>query len=250
VDKHFDKEIWELFETKPNAPFKENLKKILEKRGLDGDSLFHDFATSAALSGKNANAVSRARWIHEDQPRWAPATAKRSTFIDGSESQGKFTPNIPLYSLDFYLDGTPDLDEYKGKATALVFNGEKIGIREIKNTASVDSIIKDAFFADSIMWVFSSFDNPKRIPEIVMDSTLRAFPMPWRGNGSLCFTPLPESKKFIEIRNARGDLVLREPYEKTTHCINADNVKSSMKPGVYRFRAGANGKTEKFIVTY
>ena len=83
-----------------------------------------------------------------------------------------------------------------------------------------------------------------------MDSTLRAFPMPWRGNGSLCFTPLPESKKFIEIRNARGDLVLREPYEKTTHCINEDNVKSSMKPGVYRFRAGSSGKTEKFIVTY
>lgn len=250
VDKHFDKEIWELFETKPNAPFKENLKKILEKRGLDGDSLFHDFATAAALSGKNANAVSNAHWIHEDQPRWAPATAKRSTFIDGSEGQDKFTPGIPLYSLDFYLGGTPDLDEYKGKATALVFNGEKIGIREIKNTASVDSIIKDAFFADSIMWVFSSFDDPKRIPEMVKDSTLRAFPMPWRGNGSLCFTPLPESKKFIEIRNARGDLVLREPYERTTHCIDADNVKSSMKPGVYRFRAGSRGKTEKFIVTY
>ena len=74
--------------------------------------------------------------------------------------------------------------------------------------------------------------------------------MPWRGKGSLCFTPLPENKKFIEIRNSRGDLVLREPYERTTHCIDGDYVKSKMKPGVYRFRAGSSGKAQKFLVVY
>ena len=250
VDKHFDKEIWELFETAPNTAFKEHLKKILDKRKLEGDSLFHDFATSIALSGKNAKSVSKSHWIYDDQPEWNTASATNADAIKDSTDHNRFVPDAPIYAFNFYLGGTPNIDNYKGKASALVFNGDKIDIRGISNTSALDSILKDSFFADSILWVFSSFDDPRLIPEIVKDSTLRAYPMPWRGNGSLCFTPLPESKKFIEIRNARGDLVLREPYERTTHCIDADKVKDSMKPGVYRFRAGSRGKTQKFLVVY
>ena len=66
----------------------------------------------------------------------------------------------------------------------------------------------------------------------------------------LCFTPLPDTKKFIEIRTSRGELVMREPYTKTTHCISEERIKEKMKPGVYRFRAGASGKLEKFLVVY
>ena len=83
-----------------------------------------------------------------------------------------------------------------------------------------------------------------------MQDTLRAYPIPWRGTSNLCFTPLPESRKFIEIRNGRGDLVLREPYTKTTHCIDADRVRTKMAPGVYRFRAGSSGKMQKFLIVY
>lgn len=100
------------------------------------------------------------------------------------------------------------------------------------------------------MWVFSRFDNPKIIPEIVQDSTLRAYPQPWHGKGQLCFTPLPESKEFIEIRSGRGELIMREKYVRTTHCIDENSIKEKMKPGVYRFRAGSSGKTQKFLVIY
>jgi hypothetical protein len=250
VDKHFDKEIWELFEKNPDKPFKEFLKKILSQREIDGDSLFHDFVTAASLSGKKANAVSKSYWVHDDQPEWNSASTNSSKILTGNADQARFVPEVPVYAYHFYMNGVPNIDQFKGKASALVFNGDRIDIREITSTASLDSIEKDNFFADSIMWVFSSFDDPKRIPEIVKDSTLRAYPVPWRGQGPLCFTPLPESKKFIEIRNARGDLELREPYAKTTHCLSADKVMSKMKPGVYRFRAGSSGKTQKFLVVY
>ena len=66
------------------------------------------------------------------------------------------------------------------------------------------------------MWVFSRFATSKHIPEVLKDSTLRAYPVPWRGSGPLCFTPLPDTKNFIEIRSGRGELIMREQYTKTT----------------------------------
>ena len=248
VDKHFDKEIWEAFEKKPGQTFEENLKKMLDKRSFAIDSVYHDFVTRLALSGKNANTIDKKFWVWEDQPLWDAPSLKK---IDDSPSGGtNFEPDTTLYAFSFYSGGTPVIDNYKGRAAALVFKGDKTEIRQVANTSSLDSIKTDAFFADSIVWVFSRFDSPKIIPEIIQDSTLRAYPQPWRGTGQLCFTPLPENKKFIEIRSGRGELVMREKYTHTTHCIDGDEVKSKMKPGVYRFRAGSSGKTEKFLIIY
>ena len=244
VDKSFDREIWEAYEKKPGMTFEVNLKNMLDKRGLAVDSVFQDFATRLALSGKNAYTVDKKLWVWEDQPLWqAPKTKK---FDEGT----KFEPDTALYAFSFYSGGAPVIDNYKGRAAALVFKGDETKIRQIANTGSLDSISTDAFFADSIMWVFSRFDNPKIIPEIVQDSTLRAYPQPWHGKGQLCFTPLPESKEFIEIRSGRGELIMREKYVRTTHCISEDRIKEKMKPGVYRFRAGSSGKTQKFLIIY
>lgn len=255
VDEHFDKEIWETFEKKNDISFENNLKKMLEKRGLAADSVYHDFVTRLALSGEKTSTVDKDLWIWEDQPLWDPPKPKtmelyRYVHRIYDESVDTFEPDTSLYAFSFHLGGTPVIENYRGRASALIFKGDKTEIRPIANTSSLDSINKDSFYADSIMWVFSRFDNPRIIPELVKDSTLRAFPLPWRGSGPLCFTPLPESKKFIEIRNGRGDLVMREKYNKTTHCIEESLIREKMKPGVYRFRAGSSGKTQKFLVVY
>ena len=244
VDKHFDKEIWELFEKNPHASLSDLLKTVLDKHNVALDSLYQSFVTALALSGENASMIDSSVWVHNDQPKWPTVRP------DSIKQNGTFTPDTTNYAFNYYKGGTPAIEDYKGNASAIVFRDKAAILWNISNTASFDTIATKAFFADSIFWVFSRFGETKYIPQTIKDSTLRAYPVPWRGQDQLCFTPLPESKKFIEIRNARGDLVLREPYEKTTHCIDADKVKSKMKPGVYRFRAGSSGKAQKFIVTY
>lgn len=255
IDKHFDKEIWENFKKKPDTSFESNLIKLLEKRGLTADSVFHDFVTRLALSGEKTKTVDKKLWIWDDQPSWdtpKPKTMELYRYVNRiyDERVETFEPDTSLYAFSFYSGGTPALENYKGRAAALLFKGDKTEIRQITNTCSLDSVNTDAFYADSIMWVFSRFDSPKIIPELVKDSTLRAYPVPWRGSGQLCFTPLPETKKFLEIRNGRGELVLREQYHKTTHCIEESRVREKMRPGVYRFRAGSSGKTQKFLIIY
>ena len=255
IDKHFDKEIWENFKKKPDTSFESNLIKLLEKRGLTADSVFHDFVTRLALSGEKTKTVDKKLWIWDDQPSWdtpKPKTMELYRYVNRiyDERIETFEPDTSLYAFSFYSGGTPALENYKGRAAALLFKGDKTEIRQITNTSSLDSVNTDAFYADSIMWVFSRFDSPRIIPELVKDSTLRAYPVPWRGSGQLCFTPLPETKKFLEIRNGRGELVLREQYHKTTHCIEESRVREKMRPGVYRFRAGSSGKTQKFLIIY
>jgi len=255
VDKHFDKEIWELFEKKPDTPFQIHLKTILDKRNIPIDSLYNDFTTILALSGENVNAIDSSRWVSDDQALWPPAHpmtieqyARYNQHIE--VKQGHFIPDTLNYAYNYYQGGTPIINDYKGNASAILFKGKDISIRIIASTATLDSIETESFYADSIIWVFSRFDNMKYIPETIKDSTLRAYPMPWRGNGNLCFTPLPENREFLEIRTGRGELVMREPYEKTTHCIDGDRIKEKMKPGIYRFRAGSSGKLHKFLVIY
>ena len=262
VDKHFDRDIWERFAKTPDLSFEENLEKLLKAKNLSADSVFHDFATRLAFSGERSKDVDKKFWVWDDQPKWGTPRirsglnyntySKEDDFYAGKDRSNinRFEPGTTQYMFRYYKDGEPDLENYKGRASVLLFKGNTTEICRIANTATIDSINRLTFTADSILWVFSSFSNPKPIPEIVKDSTLRAFPVPWRGSGMLCFTPLPDTKKFIEIRTSRGELVMREPYTKTTHCISEERVKEKMKPGVYRFRAGASGKLEKFLVVY
>lgn len=255
IDKHFDREIWELFSKEQNTPFKEHLKTVLDKQNLTTDSIYHDFATKLAISGPKAKTVDKKFLITDDQIIWPsprPMTMEQYTRLNQklAIAENSFIPDTTNYAFNFYLNGTPIINDYRGHASAIMFIGDRTSIREITNTQVIDTINTEAFFADSIIWVFSRFDNQKFIPEIITDSTLRAYPMPWRGQGPLCFTPLPENKKFIEIRNGRGELVLREPYTRVTHCIEGDKVKEKMKPGMYRFRTGSSGKTQKFLIIY
>jgi hypothetical protein len=99
------------------------------------------------------------------------------------------------------------------------------------------------------LWIFSRFGKSESIPITNNTAAPHAFPVPWR-EGSLCFAPLPRDKKFIEIRNRRGDLVSQEKYDGTSFCLQEDQVKSMMAPGIYRFRVGNKGKTTSFMVIY
>lgn len=245
IDKDVDKFIWESFEKSPNASFREQFEKFTKKKGLSTDSIFHDFATRLAFSGKRSSYVDSTQWITDDEKNW-PEFKYLS-----KEKSDLLTPNLEDFSYQYYAYGKPDFEGFSGKATLAAFNGNQAKIYPIKSSNEADSlyIALDAEPAvDSIIWMFSRFGK-YQLPTLVKDPTLRVYPTPWR-SGNLCFTPLPQSKNFIEIRTRRGDLVTREKYDRTTHCIDENRVKKLMVPGVYRFRAGNSGKTQDFIVIY
>ena len=239
-DKRFDKSIWEGFSKSPSKDFRTQLQQVISAKKQSPDSVFHGFATKIAFSGKRASTTDSSSWISRDQSIWpeAPYTQAKNE-----------SPDIPQFSYIFYSGIDIDLNNFYGKASVSFYKNGKATIFPITNTLSIDSVKVKAFQYDSLTWILSRFGESEHIPEVVKDSTLRAFPTPWR-HGNLCFTPLPLSKEFIEIRNARGDLVMREKYTHTTHCIDEASVMDKMKPGVYRFRAGASGKTEKFLIVY
>ena len=236
----FDKKIWEGFEKKPSKTFTAQLSDVITAQKASPDSIFHDFAERLSLAGARSAFADTSRWIGADESLWP----------DISVFPAKSTkPELDNFAYKFYNEADLDLSDFIGKASVAQYKNGKATFYPIATTASLDSIRVKANQYDSTLWILSRFEQTQHIPEVVKDSTLRAFPTPWR-KGNLCFTPLPLSKKFIEIRNARGDLVMREKYTHTTHCIDEATVMDKMKPGVYRFRAGASGKTEKFLIVY
>jgi hypothetical protein len=87
---------------------------------------------------------------------------------------------------------------------------------------------------------------------VIANDTLpmRSYPNPWRGETPLCFAGLPETKKFIEIRTRVGKLVKRYEYSASHFCIDSDEVKSHLSPGLYYFRAGSRHTMKPFLVIY
>ncbi len=241
VDPSFDKSLWEAFSKKPDKTFRQQLSQLLEARKDSPQDRFHDFAEKLALSGSRANAVDSSLWISKDQPRWDNAP-----YQTVSE---KFLPDSTIFAYNYYVGGFPDVSNYSGKSSAILFKKGHAYFRPVSSLSSIDSIRIDSFQADSLVWVFSRTENPSPLPNSSTPKSLRAYPTPWR-HGSLCFSPLPTSKEFIEIRNRRGDLVLREKYDSETLCLEEGFIKSKMVPGVYRYRAGSSGKTKDIIIIY
>ena len=244
VDKGFDKSIWESFSSEPSKPFQHHLAKYTKKHKLSADSLFHSFAVKLSFTGSRAPLVDSNFWINNDQPRWPE--------FKTVEQAGDFEPySLNELSYRFYSNGKPDLSKFTGKSSAVSISDNRYSLRFLPNTNSVDSVYIESTSssADSIIWILSRFTEVDPIPTVFKDSTLRAFPTPWR-HGHLCFTPLPQDKEYIEIRNRRGNLVEKIKYDNYTLCLDESKVKSLMVPGVYRFRAGNSGKLKDFIVIY
>jgi len=241
VDASFDKSIWEEFSKKPERTFRQQLTHVFEAHKESPQEKFQDFAEKLALSGNRANTVDSSQWISVDQPNWSVAPYHYET--DG------FLPDSSIFAYNFYVSGTPDVSNYSGKASAILFKDGHASFRPISNKASMDSLRVESFNVDSLIWVFSRFENPSPLPDNSTQKSLRAYPTPWR-HGALCFSPLPLDKEFIEIRNRRGDLLFREKYNESTHCLEESFIKSKMVPGVYRYRAGSSGKTKDLIIIY
>ena len=125
----------------------------------------------------------------------------------------------------------------------------KASIYKIENNNTLNSMAPVLSSSDSSVWIFSRFGESESIPIVHNDTPPHAYPVPWK-EGPLCFAPLPLGKKFIEIRTRRGDLISQEKYEGTSFCLQENQVKSMMAPGLYRFRVGNKGRTTSFIVIY
>ncbi len=244
IDKKTDKFIWENFAKYPDQPFEKQLHDFTVKKKISADSLFHDFATRLAFAGKKSSFVDSSYWITSDQKTWPDFK-----FIN-NEKDEYFDPSIEKFSYKFYTRGEPNLENFKGMVSAVLFSEQDASIYRLKNINEANSIlmIKDSGIG-SVAWVFSRFTTNSAIPAQITDSKIHAYPTPWR-QGRLCFTPLPPNKKYMEIRNRRGDLIVREPYEGHTHCMEEEKVRSLMLPGVYQFRAGNTGKAKPFLIVY
>lgn len=241
LQKDFDHNIWENFKKNPDKTFDMQLQKYLSSLKKDADSTFHDFVTKLTFSGDRSSAIPSKEWVDDHEPLWASINMEESD---------RFAADLPTFSFKYYLGGYPDISDFKGKASAAVFRKGKADIVPIQSTNEADYVYSSNKGADSIIWIFSRFAEDDYIKTIPTNPTLRAYPSPWRGSGPLCFTPLPRDKKFIEIRNRRGALVMHVDYQGVTHCINEDELRGKMAPGVYWFRVGNSGKQEKFLIAY
>jgi hypothetical protein len=154
--------------------------------------------------------------------------------------------NIPQnYASPYVVDFT----NFTGKASVAIYKDGKASIYKIENNNTLNSMAPVLSSSDSSVWIFSRFGESESLPIVNNDAAPHAYPVPWK-EGPLCFAPLPRGKKFIEIRTRRGDLISQEKYEGTSFCLQEDQVKSMMAPGLFRFRVGNKGKTTSFIVMY
>nr|AIF26802.1 hypothetical protein [uncultured bacterium fosmid pJB95A1] len=242
-----DKFIWEGKSKTPDYSFWRILNNYAQKNKLSADSLFQDFSVKLSFAGKRTNLLDTAQWISSDENRWP-----EFKHIHHDNALDEFSPSMKEHAYQFHNGGKPIVTDYHGKATAIAYMSGESQIKSIKTTKMADSLYtvwNNNPSIDSIIWVFSRYNDSTAIPVEIDERPTRAYPSPWR-EGNLCFASLPQSKKFIEIRTRRGDLVVRDPYNSQTHCIDENRVKKLMVPGVYRFRAGSSGKTKDFIVIY
>ena len=245
VAKKFDKSIWESFSKNSEQPFEYQFTQAAQKQGLSADSLFHEFAVRLSFSGKRAALANSSFLINKDQSSWPNFRHTRTSSLQAP-------PEIEPFAYGFYTNDQPDLTNFIGRASLAIIKDKSYSIHNLPTLNSVDAtntIIKNESGIDSVVWILSRFSEEQTLPYEVKDSTLRAYPTPWR-HGALCFTPLPPNKDFIEIRNRRGNLITKIKYTHNTHCIEESEVKSLMVPGVYRFRVGNSGKLKDFIVIY
>lgn len=249
VNKKTDKFIWEGFAKNPNTDFRIQLKNFAQSKGISADSLFQDFATRLAFSGSRNAFTDSANLICSDEKYW-PNFSHTQMKID-NENQ-TFKPNVKSLAYKFYSGGSPELEDFVGKGSVILYKGNSANIQNFYTSNEAKDIFSAAQAnsqVDSIVWVFSNFNGEQTLPTVFAETNLRAYPTPWR-KGNLCFAPLQKNQDFIEIRNRRGNLVSREKYEGSTYCIEESRVKELMTPGVYRFRVGSSGKTKDFIVIY
>ena len=248
VEKKFDKEIWTNFSKNPDKTLDVQISNYLKKKNMSADSVFHDFAVRLSFSGDRSKAIDKSQWVYNDENKWATINFD-SAHSMSTLYEHDFVPDTTRFLISYYSGGHPNLTNYKGEASAAIYRKGKATIIPVKTTNTADSIYGTMSSADSTIWIFSRLGESDYVETVTKDGKLKAYPIPWR-EGSLCFSPLPRDKNYIEIRNRRGAIVMHEEYQGTIHCIDENTVRNKMAPGVYWFRAGNNGKAEKLIIIH
>ena len=247
VSKDIDRHIWESYAKNPNKDFEYQLENALKPFNLDADSIFHDYSVRLAFSGNRAANIKKKDWINNDQSQW---------FTPYYYVRESIKPQIDKIAFEFFqvphsFDGyySIDFSDFIGKASIVAYRNGEAKIHKIQNTKTLDSLTALLATSDSSTWIFSRLGKSESIPITNSNAAPHAFPVPWK-QGPLCFAPLPRDQKVFEIRTRRGDLITQEKYDGNSFCLQEDQVKSMMAPGIYRFRVGNKGKTTSFIVVY
>ena len=241
----FDKKIWERFSANSEKTFETVFAEELKSKGLDPDSAFHDFASRLFFSGNQASQVDSTWYVTADAPLWSSSPHLLSATTSSLELEA---PAIAYYRLK--LDSLPDLSLFRGKASIITFGSKQKAEMDALDSATFTSLATKIEDSENAVLVLSRLRDSSAT--VIANDTLpmRSYPNPWRGETPLCFAGLPETKKFIEIRTRVGKLVKRYEYSASHFCIDSDEVKSHLSPGLYYFRAGSRHTMKPFLVIY
>lgn len=240
----FDIKLWERFSKMPDSSFEIVYTKELEKRNIDADSLFADFAARLFFSGSRFDSTRVKLSFTEDFPKWPSAPRQHSPTREAIVLE---PPAIDYYKLT--ADSMPNLSEFCGKASVAFYKSGKAPKFYSLDTIALESLTGAIQKAENAVLILSRLrDSTSAIPQ---PDTLpmRAYPNPWRGNSPLCFAGLPTSKSKLEIRTRIGKLVRSYEYQGSSFHIEAQEVFDRMAPGLYFFRVGKT-RAKPFILAY
>jgi len=241
----FDKKIWERFSKNSEKTFEAIFAEELGSQNLNPDSAFHDFATRLFFSGNRASEVDSTWYITEDAPFWNSSPTLFSATTSHIELEA---PTFAYYRLK--LDSLPDLSLFQGKASVVTFGKKQKTEVNALDSATFTSLASQIETSENAILVLSRLRDSSTT--VIANDTLpmRSYPNPWRGETPLCFAGLPEKKKFIEIRTRVGKLVKRYDYTSSHFCIDSDEIKKHLSPGLYYFRAGSRNTMKPFLVIF
>lgn len=241
LGKTFDTKIWESYSKAPDEPFENHFATVARSFNKNGDSLFHTFAERLYFSGdrfKQIKENEKVEKIHTDQIKWPTVSLSKDSIR---------TKNHPYFTYQATIEYPQNV---AGMVSYILKKGNDIEIIKIKSQAAYRSYYSKIFSADSSILVYSNLNAESARPDSLNPSKFYAYPNPWKANTPLCFNGLPNTKNVLEIRTRRGSLVNTFEYNASEFCISESEAKKLLAPGLYYYRAGRSGKTEKLLVVY
>lgn len=245
IDSNLDIRLWERLSQNPEIPFESIFANELIAQELNPDSVFWDFASRIFFSGDRALNADSSIYFSNDFPHWPYAPPLRNA------TTGPVALTPPAFDyIRITDDSIPDLSQFQGKAgIALYGDRQKVTFHSL-DTISVAAIAPLINNSEHAVLILSRLQENSGTVFVKDSLPMRIYPNPWRGETPLCFAGLPEDKHFVEIRTRVGKLVRKFPYTGTQLCLDAEDLKSRMAPGLYIFRAGNQSRTKPFLVIY
>lgn len=245
IDSLLDIRLWERLSQDPNLPFESVFANELIERELNPDSVFWDFASRIFFSGSRARAADSSLYFSNDFLHWPEAPPLRRA------TTGAVSLRPPAFDfIQITDDSIPDLSQFQGKAGIALYGDRQKAAFYSLDTVSVAAIAPLINHSENAVLILSRLQENSETIFVKDTLPMRVYPNPWRGETPLCFAGLPEDRHFVEIRTRVGKLIKRFPYAGSQLCLEVENLKSRMAPGLYVFRAGSQSRTKPFLVIY